>query len=676
MSVSPPGAPPVDSPRQSAPAAPADTSRASFGWPILLSAAVVVGAVAAAYCNSFSGAMVFDDRTWILENSSIHELSSVRDILLPQNIRAVGGRPLVSLTLAINYALGGTNPLGYHIVNLCIHALSALVLFGIVRRTLLLPRLRDRFASAATPLALGVALVWAVHPLQTAAVTYIIQRTESLMGLLYLLTLYCVIRGATSIDSKSVRRTLWYVGAVAACLLGMTTKEVMFTAPVLVLLYDWIFLSGSMLKALAARRGLYAGLAATWSFGLLMLWITDFHGGTTGPGVETFSPLSYLLTQPGVVLHYSRLAFWPAGLSLDYNWPPAEGIEPIAVPGAIVVALLGLTVVGLIKRSALGFLGAAFFLILAPTSSFVPIKDAAFDHRMYLPLAALVSLVVIGAYAIWDRLAPRAEEPELADRVIRVGLPAGLLVIATAALGWGTFARNKDYCSEDAIWQDVLAKNPNNWRAYASLGYAAMSAQDKSKAIALFEKAEQLNPRDAQVQLNLGNLAADRGKIDEAIDHYERSLKLTPQSAKAQYNLGVALAKNGKIDEAIAHYREAAKLDPESPEAHNNLADLLLRRDKVDEAIQQAEAALALKSDYALAHYNLANGLAAKGKLDEAIAHYRRALEIDPKLVDVEHDLGLALGKNGEFGEAIGYLERDLKRRPRDPEAYFTLGSL
>jgi protein O-mannosyl-transferase len=678
MPVSPPGAPPADSPRRSIESATAERPpvAARFGWPVLLSAAVIVAAVAAAYCNSFSGAMVFDDRTWILENSSVQQLSSIGDIVLPQNMRTVGGRPLVSLTLALNYAWGGTDPIGYHFVNLFIHALAALVLFGIVRRTLLLPRLRDRFASAATPLALGIALVWAVHPLQTAAVTYIIQRTESLMGLLYLLTIYCVIRGATAIESQSVRRSLWYAGAVAACLLGMVTKEVMFTAPILVLLYDWILLSGSLGKAIAARRGLYASLAATWSFGLLMLWMTDFHGGTTGPGVETFSSLSYLFTQPGVVLHYLQLAFWPAGLSLDYNWPPAEAIAQAAVPGAIIVGLLGLTIVGLVKRSALGFLGAAFFLILAPTSSFVPIKDAAFDHRMYLPLAALVSLVVIGAYALWDRLMPRAEEPELADRVIRLGLPAGLLVMATVALGWGTFARNKDYRSEDAIWQDVLAKDPDNWRAYASLGYAAMSAQDKSKAIALFEKAEQLNPKDAQVQLDLGNLAADQGKVDEAIDHYEQSLKLTPESVKAQYNLGLALAKKGKTDEAIAHYQEALKLDRENPEAHNNLADLFLKRNKLDDAIKQAEAALAFNPDYALAHNNLANGLTAKGKLDEAIAHYRRALEIDPKFVDVEYNLGVALARRGNLNEAIGYLEKDLQRRPRDPSAHFDLGSL
>ncbi|HEV2970217.1 MAG TPA: tetratricopeptide repeat protein [Pirellulales bacterium] len=676
MSVSMPGAPPADSPRQSSPATVAEAPPAPVGWPVLLSAAVIVAAVAAAYCNSFSGAMVFDDRAWILENSSIQQLSSIGDILLPRNAAAVGGRPVVSLTLALNHALGGTDPVGYHIVNLCIHALAALVLFGIVRRTLLLPKLRERFGSAATPLALAVALVWAVHPLQTAAVTYIIQRTESLMGLFYLLTLYCVIRGATAMESRSVRRSLWYAGAVAACLLGMVTKEVMFTAPLLVLLYDWMFLSGSVRKALARRRGLYASMAATWSFGLLMLWMTDFHGGTTGPGVDTFSPQSYLLTQPGVILHYLQTAFWPAGLSLDYNWRPAESIAQVAVPGTIIIALLGLTVVGLIKRSALGFLGAAFFLILVPTSSIIPIKDAAFDHRMFLPLAALVSLVVIGAYALWDRLAPRAEEPGLADWLIRVGLPAGLVAIATVALGWGTFVRNKDYRSEEAIWRDVLAKYPDNWRAYASLGYAALSAQDKSNAIALFAKAEQLNPKDSQVQLNLGNLAADRGKIDEAIDHYEQSLKLTPQSAKAQYNLGLALAKKGKIDDAIAHYQEALKLDPENPETHNNLADLFLKRDKFDDAIKQAEAALAFKPDYALAHNNLASGLAAKGKLDEAITHYRRAIELDPKFVDVEYNLGAALARRGNFDEAIGYLEKDLRRRPRDVSARFGLAQL
>ena len=255
------------------------------------------------------------------------------------------------------------------------------------------------FAAAATPLALAIALLWTVHPLQTGAVTYIIQRTESLVSLFFLLTLYCVIRGTTSTE----RARGWNVAAVLSCLLGMGTKEVMATAPLVVLLYDRAFLSGSFRAALALRRGLYAALAATWGIVIWLLIATGFHGNTTGFGVTGFTASSYLLTQPGVLARYLRLAFWPVGQCLDYGWPPAQWPGEVVLPGLLIVGLLGLTVWALVKRPALGFLGATFFLILAPTSSFVPIRDAAFEHRMYLPLAALVTLVVLGVYWLCDR---------------------------------------------------------------------------------------------------------------------------------------------------------------------------------------------------------------------------------------------------------------------------------
>ncbi len=342
-------------------------SAAQSRWFALLSAAIIAAAVVAVYWNSFSGAMVLDDLGWIRDNASIHRLSSIGDVLFPHNMGALGGRPLVSLSLAINYAIGGTDPAGYHAVNLAIHLLAALTLFGLVRRTLMLPSLGDRCHAAATPLAFAVALVWAVHPLTTAAVTYIIQRTESLMALLYLVTLYCFVRGTTTSAEHPLARRLWYAASVLACALGMVTKEVMFTAPLVALLYDSFFVAGSFRRAISERHWLYGCLAATWSLGALMLWLTEFHANTTGFGVAAFTWQSYVLTQPGVILHYLQSAFWPADLCLDYGWPAVNSIWQVVLPGIVVAALLAATVFGLAKRSPLGFLGACFFLILAPT---------------------------------------------------------------------------------------------------------------------------------------------------------------------------------------------------------------------------------------------------------------------------------------------------------------------
>ena len=196
---------------------------------------LVVVAGLAAYHNSFTGAFVFDDLPSITENITIRHLWPLTGPLTPPHGGGltVEGRPLINLSLALNYAVGGLNVWGYHAFNLAVHILAALVLYGIVRRTLLTERLRGRFGNAAAGLALAVALIWVVHPLQTEAVTYIVQRAESLMGLCYLLTLYCFMRGAVPGATK-----LWQVGAVAACAMGMASKEVMISAPIIALLYD------------------------------------------------------------------------------------------------------------------------------------------------------------------------------------------------------------------------------------------------------------------------------------------------------------------------------------------------------------------------------------------------------------------------------------------------------
>ncbi len=252
-------------------------------WATLLAASAIIVVTVAAYSNSLHGKFMFDDRVWIVENPSIKHLWPLGDVLLPADAAPVGGRPIVSVSLAVNYALGRLDVRGYHAVNLAIHICAALVLFGVVRRTLTLPRLRDRFASAATLLAAIVALVWAVHPIQTEAVSYVIQRAESLVGLFYLLTLYCFIRGTTA---RSPLTFLWYLACFVACLLGMATKEVMVSAPIVLLLYDRTFLAGTFRQSLAARWRLYLALAGTW---LVLAWVlvaTSFHADTTGLGVE------------------------------------------------------------------------------------------------------------------------------------------------------------------------------------------------------------------------------------------------------------------------------------------------------------------------------------------------------------------------------------------------------
>jgi Flp pilus assembly protein TadD len=578
-------------------------------WP----AALIVGAGLAAYSNSFGGAFLFDDRWAIVDNAALRRpLDSWQALLFTT-------RPVVMASLAANYALGGLDVWGYHAVNLAIHVLAALTLYGLVQRTLLLPQFRGRYGGAAGGLALAAALLWLVHPLQTESVTYIIQRGESLMGLCYLLTLYAVLRGATA-RRDSVR---WYTLAVLACAVGMGTKEVMVTAPLVALLYDRVFLSPSWLVVIRRRGALYAALAATWLLlagSLRAALVPEAGGASAGFGVEGIPPSAYLHTQAGVLLHYLRLSLWPEPLCLDYyDWPLARTAEAVLVPGLLPGALLMAALIGWRRRPALGFLGLSFFLVLAPTSSVMPLADYLVEHRMYLSLAAEVMLAVLAGHALLRRVGQGAH-------ALSAVLTAALVVL----FGLLTFGRNEDYHSELVMWADVVAKRPNNPRAHNNLGAALKEEGDVDGAIQQYRLALRLDPRYAEAYCNLGAALREKGRVEEAVQAYARALELKPRYAMAHNNLGVAYAKQGKLDLAVAAYDLALKCDPDLDLAHNNRGEALQRQGRLESATASYRRAVALAPSSVTYRCNLAAALYETGQLEAARAEYAAASRLYP----------------------------------------------
>ena len=416
-----------------------------------LMALVIVIAGLWVYHNSFHGPFIFDDVPAILNNPNIRQLWPPWRAMYAPPSSPVAGRPVVCLTLALNYALGGLNVWGYHAFNVTIHLLCALVLFGILRRTFEGEKLRERFGAGAVWLAGAIALIWEVHPLQTESVTYIVQRTELLMGLFLLLTLYCALR-----SSQSTHPRVWQVVAIAACALGMGSKEVMVVAPVIVLLYDRVFLVSSFRELWQRRKGLYIGLAGTWLI-LAVLMAATFPRETISFGTENLTAGDYLKTEAGVLLYYLRLCFWPHPLVIDYsNWPIARSLRESFVSAMVVILLIGATLWAFRRRPWVGFLGAWFFLILAPTSSFIPILgEVAAERRMYLPLAAVVTLVVAGIWRIVAELRGNDAVVLPAQR-----LAIGILIVDVLLLGWLTVRRNGDYRTEVSIWRDTAGNLP------------------------------------------------------------------------------------------------------------------------------------------------------------------------------------------------------------------------
>jgi len=344
--------------------------------------------------------------------------------------------------------------------------------------------LDPRFGLEAVPLAGAIATLWALHPLQTQVVTYLSQRTESLMALCYLLTLYCFIRGAEA------RPRVWYPLAVLACLLGVLCKEVIATAPLIVLLYDRTFVAGSFVGAWRQRWRFYTVLAATWiPLAFLLMGVRD-RGVGYGLGVSWFF---YALTECKAVLIYLSLSIWPQMLIFDRGVMLVDSIGA-ALPFVVgLVVILGATGWALWARPVLGFVGAWFFVILAPTSSVVPvIQQPIAENRPYLPLAAVITLVVIGLHTLLPR---------------RI---AWVICAALAALcALATVRRNRDFVSEISIWSDTVAKAPGNARAHYNLGVALDSVGRTPEAMVHYRNALVVEPNYVQAQNNLGNALVD-----------------------------------------------------------------------------------------------------------------------------------------------------------------------
>ena len=334
------------------------------------------------------------------KNPQIRQLFA-SSVLFPERELPVAGRPLVNVSFAINYALGRLDVRGYHVWNIATHLLCALLLFGIVRRTLELPAVRPRLGRWSADLAFAVALIWVVHPLNTEAVNYLTQRTESMMGLFYFLTLYASIRARMSAHASR-----WAVTSVVSCAAGMACKESMATAPLMIVLYDRVFLFDSLRQGLRERWRLYAGLAMTWLvLAALMLSGPRVHSaGFSSP----IRPWTYLLNQAVMIVHYLRLAIWPRALVLNYGAPSPLTLHDVAPYAVLVVALFLVTVAALALRPKAGVSGAWFFVTLAPASSIVPIAtEVGAERRMYLPLAGLIALAVVGCATAWTRIERR-----------------------------------------------------------------------------------------------------------------------------------------------------------------------------------------------------------------------------------------------------------------------------
>lgn len=522
-------------------------------------------AIAVAYANSFAGVFLFDDQFHI--NSSL-----ASTVIGPACLRS--GRGVVQCTLALDYRRGGLLPVPYHVTNLGIHVAVAVLLYALVRRALELPRVAMTPRSASR-IALVTAVLWAVHPLTTESVTYIVQRSESLVTLFYLATLYAALREGRA----------WMCVAIACCFLGMCTKPVMATAPLAAFLVEATLVSGSVCGALRRRMPLWTGLAATWGWLLVLLdngrqLVSTGAGGTGFASAEAgITPARYLLTQAGVILSYLRLAIAPYGLSLDHRRLAAHGVAAI-VPMIVVASMVLYGVWALVKKRVDGLLVTLFFLVLAPTSSLMPIVDLEVEHRMYLPLAVVVLACVLLARRLTRGLDPR--------------LGSACAVAIGVVLAMLTHARNEDYRSPVRMYAHDVQVNEENERAHVNLANALSDEGDPTRAIEHYRRALRINPAFSGASGYLAALYLQRGERDRARETLEVALAYDARSADLQFaRAAVALLDGDRVMER-ARLERVVVLAPEFAAAHADLGDLDLLEGRRDQAVREYELALRL----------------------------------------------------------------------------------
>jgi protein O-mannosyl-transferase len=673
------------------PAAVSVSAQAPSGSRIWLLATALALATSVAYSAAFKAPFVFDDVMSIQQNASIRHLWPPQAPLEPAPNTAVAGRPVVNYTLALNYAFnealgvdqradpeGRYKTASFHVMNLLLHLICGALLFAVVRQTFRNGRVPAGWASTGDAIAGVVTAIWLLHPIQTEAVDYVVQRTELVVSCCYVGTLYASIRAWDA--STSALRARWYAVAVVVCLLGMGSKEVMITAPLMVLLYDRAFRSRSRRETMAAstgRRWFYLLLFATagWSVALIAGGAQS-HVIGFGRGISWYQ---YFYTQCWAIPHYLRLVFWPDQLTLDYGRDPVTGLR--TVPGFILLMTFGLATVIAWTRPAryawFGFLGAWFFLILAPSSSVVPlINEVAAERRIYLALASILVLAVVGIEALRRRLVGEldvrrrvllfavsgvvavsylaisrnaaeglAHGQDGVAWVVRLGVAtaaAGMvwfllrgrrpgLVCACigAALVFTTFERSKKYATPERLWREVVARYPDNPRAYNGVAYVLLHENTPRPADAepMLRKAIALDPSYLTALHALAGITAAQDRLPEAKTLLERELSIDPEFTDAAARLGIVLLSLGESAQAVPYLERA---DPRSLGADDPSGATLVALGKADMATARWAA---------------------------AAAAFEQALKENPNRADAMQGLGDALTRLGRPAEAVRYLE-------------------
>jgi tetratricopeptide (TPR) repeat protein len=585
---------------------------------------------AAAYSNTLHIEFVFDDFGRIVDNSSIRGLMH---FLTPASLAE--SRYVCDLSFALNYALHGLNPPGYHIVNLTIHLITALLIYATVRCLFQTPRLAldSRAPRLASYIPFCVALVFVAHPVQTQAVTYIVQRYTSLATLFYVLSivLYLMFRISKEAGMATQKQAIYLCASLVAALLAVKTKEISFTLPCMIALVEFLFFTGKTLPRLS-RLVPYFAIASLIPLSLVLphSGSGDLVAALDQAATETadISRYHYLLTQLSVIMTYIRLLLFPMGQHIDYQpalftsfTQPAVFLPFLALM-AILAAGVAFYRIGITRNNALlvlaGFGIFWFFLSLSVESSIIPIRDTLFEHRMYLPS--------VGFFLSICCLAATCAPADVGKSAIPLLLP--LITTLSLILAVATYVRNTVWQDRISIWKENVEKEPRNDRGHINLAHSynaqgmfieaqkeyeatiALNGKNRPKAmyrlgqlqikqrnydaaLDMFLQYLDIMPKDVKANIRVGFLYRERGQLARAEQYLSKALAVEPHNAEALYHRGVVRQQKGELENAAADFIDALKYQPGHSDAANKMGMILLRQKKIPEAINYFNMAIA-----------------------------------------------------------------------------------
>jgi len=593
-------------------------------------AALIILLTVVAYIPALRGGFIWDDDSYVTDNTTLRTMDGLRRIWFEVATKNEAGvtpqyYPLTSTSFWLDYHLWQLAPSGYHVINIGLHALNAMLVFLALRKL----GVRGAWLAGA---------IFALHPVHVESVAWITERKNVLSGFFYLGALLAYLRfltgSAIGLDFGAAMRSpvtgigpkpwkfYWLAIGLYGC--ALLSKSVTCSLPVTILLLVWW------------KRGRlgWRDVAALLPFLALGLGLGLITMKAENPQYA-LSALDRCLVAGRNLWFYAGKLAWPQNLTFVYpRWHIDAGLWwPWLYPVGAVGVIVGLW--RLRERWGRGALvGVLFFVVtLLPASGFFGIfyfhYSYVADHFQYLASVGLIALAASGGTGMCERLGPRGRS---------IGaVTAAVLLTALGTLTWG---QTHVYRNLETLWRDTLAKNPQCWLAHNNLGVVLKDQGKVPEAIAQYEQALRIDPNYHETYYNLGVVLQDQGKVLEAIAYYERALQIEPKYPEAHNNLGNALAQTGRMGEAIAHYEQALQIKPDYARAQNNLGNVFMQEGKVSAAIGHYEEALRIKPDYVKAHDNLGNALAQTGRIEEAIAHYKQALRIKPD--DAEAQSALA----------------------------------